>query len=84
MASVSLHDSPKAFQSSTMLALSVLTAVASLITTASAHGGVISMSVGSTKYTGWAPFNTPAGQVSAERPYSSFNPITNPSDATMS
>jgi len=42
------------------------------------------MSVGSTTYTGWSPYIPAAGQVSAERPYSSYNPSLDPVDPTMS
>ncbi|QRV94464.1 glycoside hydrolase family 61 protein [Ceratobasidium sp. AG-Ba] len=31
----------------------------------------------------WQPYNSPTGQVTAERPYSSFNPILDPVDPTM-
>jgi cellulase len=64
--------------------ISILTAVAAFASTVLAHGGVVSMTVGSTSYPGWQAFNSAAGQSSAERPYSSFNPILDPSDATMS
>ncbi|QRV94473.1 glycoside hydrolase family 61 protein [Ceratobasidium sp. AG-Ba] len=48
-----------------------------------AHGGVISIGIGSTKYTGWQPYNSPSGQVTAGRPYSSFDPILNPTASTI-
>ncbi|KAI0076808.1 hypothetical protein K474DRAFT_1691167 [Panus rudis PR-1116 ss-1] len=48
-----------------------------------AHGGVTSWSVGSTTYPGWQPYLSPAGQDTAGRPYSSYNPILDPVDPTM-
>lgn len=66
-----------------MIPITALTALAAYIVSAAAHGGITSMSIGSTTYPGWAPFNPPAGQVSAERPYSSYNPILDPLDPTL-
>ncbi|KAG8857647.1 hypothetical protein FRB96_005665 [Tulasnella sp. 330] len=60
-----------------------LVSLAAYIVTTAAHGGVIGLGIGSVNYTGWQPFNTPVGQISAERPYSSFNPITNAVDPTL-
>ncbi|KAG9018954.1 hypothetical protein FRB90_007945 [Tulasnella sp. 427] len=68
-----------------MRALSGLTALAAfLVSGAQAHGGVTSWSVGSTTYAGWQPY-LPAAQQSptAGRPYSSYDPITNPTGATL-
>ncbi|CAE6414552.1 unnamed protein product, partial [Rhizoctonia solani] len=48
-----------------------------------AHGGVVSIGIGGTKYQGWQPYNSPTGQVTAARPYSSFDPILNPTGATL-
>ncbi|KAG8772523.1 hypothetical protein FRC12_003030 [Ceratobasidium sp. 428] len=48
-----------------------------------AHGGVTSIAIGSAKYAGWQPYNSPTGQVTAERPYSSFDPILSPTGATL-
>ncbi|KAL0567666.1 Esterase/lipase/thioesterase [Marasmius crinis-equi] len=48
---------------------------------AHAHGGVLSISNGGTTYPGWQPYNTPTGQSSVIRPWSTYNPIQ---DATAS
>lgn len=67
-----------------MLSNTKLLGLAACISTVLAHGGVTSMSIGSTTYQGWQPYLPAAGQVTAERPYSSYNPILNPTDPTMS
>lgn len=66
-----------------MVSLLALASVAAYLTSVAAHGGVIGLAIGSTNYTGWSPYNPASGQVSAERPYASFNPITNAVDATL-
>ncbi|KAH7099341.1 cellulose-growth-specific protein [Auriculariales sp. MPI-PUGE-AT-0066] len=65
----------------------LLSALASLVAaavTVSAHGGVTSIIIGSTTYTGWSPYNDASNQTSIERPYSSYNPILSATDSTMS
>ncbi|KAL4250064.1 Endo-beta-1,4-glucanase D [Abortiporus biennis] len=57
----------------------ILAKVASVI----AHGGVTSWSVGSTTYQGWQPYLSAAGQDTAGRPYSSYNPILDAVDPTI-
>ncbi|EPS43036.1 hypothetical protein H072_2971 [Dactylellina haptotyla CBS 200.50] len=52
-----------------------LAAAALLASTVSAHGGVVSYSSGSTTWPGWQPYNSPSGQKSIERQYSSFDPL---------
>ncbi|KAG8954360.1 hypothetical protein FRC04_011686 [Tulasnella sp. 424] len=68
-----------------MIALSALTALAAfLVTGAQAHGGVTSWSIGSTTYPGWQPYLPAAQQsVTAGRPYTSYDPILNPTAATI-
>lgn len=65
-------------------------AFAALVTLASAalpqvlaHGGVLSYLIGGQTFQGWAPYNSPAGQTTIQRPWSSYNPITNPTDPTV-
>ncbi|KAG8927998.1 hypothetical protein FRC02_007479 [Tulasnella sp. 418] len=60
-----------------------LVALVAQISTVLAHGGVVQWGVGSTVYPGWSPYNSASGQVTAARPYSSFNPILNPTDSTL-
>ncbi|PPQ76483.1 hypothetical protein CVT26_012515 [Gymnopilus dilepis] len=48
---------------------------------AAAHGGVLSYSWSGQWYWGWQPYNSPTGQTSIQRPWSTYNPIT---DATNS
>ncbi|KAK6340604.1 hypothetical protein TWF696_008929 [Orbilia brochopaga] len=52
-----------------------LAAVALLASTVSAHGGVSSYQSGSTTWPGWSPYNSPSGQSSIERQYSSYDPL---------
>ncbi|KAG9020649.1 hypothetical protein FS837_007992, partial [Tulasnella sp. UAMH 9824] len=62
-----------------------LTALAAfLVSGAQAHGGVTSWSIGSTTYPGWQPY-LPASQqsVTAGRPYTSYDPILNPTASTI-
>ncbi|KAG9121400.1 hypothetical protein FRC07_002663 [Ceratobasidium sp. 392] len=58
-------------------------ALLSTITHIAAHGGVTSFSIGSTTYQGWQPYLSPSGQTTAGRPYSSYDPILNPTASTI-
>ncbi|CAN9080377.1 hypothetical protein AA0121_g580 [Alternaria tenuissima] len=53
----------------------VFTGAASLIATATAHGGVDQYIVGGTTYEGWSPYNSAAGQKTIQRQYSSYDPM---------
>ncbi|KAF8972277.1 cellulose-growth-specific protein [Flammula alnicola] len=55
-----------------------------LISQVAAHGGVTSYVIGGTTYAGWQPYNTPTGQTSIERPYSSYDPILSVSASIFS
>ncbi|KAG8741174.1 hypothetical protein FRC10_003219 [Ceratobasidium sp. 414] len=48
-----------------------------------AHGGVTSFGIAGKNYTGWQPYLSATGQVTAGRPYSSYDPILNPVATTM-
>ncbi|RPD67453.1 hypothetical protein L226DRAFT_519295 [Lentinus tigrinus ALCF2SS1-7] len=48
-----------------------------------AHGGVLSYKIDGQIFQGWAPYNSPTGQTTIQRPWSSYNPITNPTDPTL-
>ncbi|KAJ7036621.1 glycosyl hydrolase family 61-domain-containing protein [Mycena alexandri] len=48
-----------------------------------AHGGVLSYNIGGQIYQGWQPYNTPVGQTGIERPWSTYNPILDPTDPTL-
>ncbi|KAJ1304936.1 hypothetical protein OPQ81_006069 [Rhizoctonia solani] len=61
-------------------ALAILVAQA---TSTLAHGGVTSFSIGGVKYQGWQPFIQANGQVTAGRPYTSYDPILNPVGNTL-
>ncbi|KAL6710979.1 hypothetical protein ACN47E_006854 [Coniothyrium glycines] len=50
-------------------------AAASLLATASAHGGVDTYTVGTTVYQGWSPYNSVSSQKSIQRQYSSYDPM---------
>jgi len=60
------------------LTLATAAAILSYVSSTAAHGGVTSWSVGSTKYEGWQPYLSPSGQSTVGRPYSSYDPILNP------
>ncbi|CAE7189188.1 unnamed protein product [Rhizoctonia solani] len=47
------------------------------------HGGVTSIAIGGTTYQGWQPFISAANQVTAGRPYSSYDPILDPVGPTL-
>ncbi|EKM56323.1 glycoside hydrolase family 61 protein [Phanerochaete carnosa HHB-10118-sp] len=68
-----------------MFAFAALVALASsALPTVFAHGGVLAYSNAGNWYQGWAPYNSPDGQTSIERPWSTYNPITDPTDPTLS
>ncbi|KAF8598394.1 glycoside hydrolase family 61 protein [Ceratobasidium sp. AG-I] len=66
-----------------MFKLSALAIILAQATSIFAHGGVTSFSIGGTKYQGWQPFLQASGQVTAGRPYTSYDPILNPTGATL-
>jgi len=53
------------------------------ITGVSAHGGVLSYANAGNWYWGWQPYNSPTGQTSIQRPWSSYNPIQGATSATI-
>ncbi|KIP10563.1 carbohydrate-binding module family 1 protein [Phlebiopsis gigantea 11061_1 CR5-6] len=67
-----------------MFAFSTLLALASTaLPTVLAHGGVLSYSNAGNWYQGWSPYNTPTGQTTIQRPWSSYNPIQDATDPTI-
>lgn len=60
-----------------------LFALASAASTVLAHGGVLWYSNAGQWYQGWAPYNSPVGQTSIQRPWSTYNPITDATDAQL-
>jgi len=48
-----------------------------------AHGGVLAMANAGKWYTGWQPYNTPVGQSSIIRPWSTYDPITSATASTV-
>ncbi|KAK7464159.1 Esterase/lipase/thioesterase [Stygiomarasmius scandens] len=62
----------------TLLAIATL-ATLSLIPSAIAHGGVLSYNIDGEIYNGWAPYNSPDGQSTIQRP----NPILDATDPTL-
>ncbi|KAF8750899.1 Glycosyl hydrolase family 61 [Rhizoctonia solani] len=66
-----------------MYKLSALAVLLAQVGSIVAHGGVVSIGIGGTKYQGWQPYNSPSGQVTAGRPYSSFDPILSPTASTI-
>ncbi|KDR72743.1 hypothetical protein GALMADRAFT_270683 [Galerina marginata CBS 339.88] len=58
-------------------------AVALCVQQAAAHGGVLSYSWSGQWYWGWQPYNSPTGQTSIQRPWSSYNPIQDATDANL-
>lgn len=64
--------------------LKSLAVIAAFLTSgAFAHGGVTSYIIGGTTYPGWQPYNSPTGQASIGRPYSSYDPIMTTSASTF-
>ncbi|KIJ50872.1 carbohydrate-binding module family 1 protein [Sphaerobolus stellatus SS14] len=59
-------------------------AILSQVSQVAAHGGVLSYSWSGQTYQGWSPYNTPTGQTTIQRPWSSYNPITTATDPTLS
>ncbi|KAF9000505.1 glycosyl hydrolase family 61-domain-containing protein [Cyathus striatus] len=51
---------------------------------AAAHGGVIGFGNGGTYYPGWRAYNTEVGQVTIARQYATYNPIEDPTSASLS
>jgi cellulase len=60
---------------SMFVTLSTLAALCAL-PQALAHGGVLSYNIGGKIYNGWQPYNSPSGQTSIQRPWSTYDPIT--------
>ncbi|KAI0320037.1 glycosyl hydrolase family 61-domain-containing protein [Amylostereum chailletii] len=61
----------------------LLTLATAALPRALAHGGVLSYSNAGSWYWGWAPYNSPTGQTTIQRPWSSYNPITDATDPTL-
>lgn len=51
-------------------AAALFTLAASFATRVAAHGGVLSYSNAGTWYWGWQPYDTPTGQTTIQRPWS--------------
>ncbi|KAJ3775066.1 glycoside hydrolase family 61 protein [Lentinula raphanica] len=66
------------------LAFASLATLVSQIPLISAHGGVLSYKFGDATYQGFVPYNTPVGQTSIQREWDTYNPITDPTDASLS
>ncbi|EJD08026.1 uncharacterized protein FOMMEDRAFT_38849, partial [Fomitiporia mediterranea MF3/22] len=61
--------------------LATLAAIA--VTQVAAHGGVLEYSWDGQWYFGWQPYNSPTGQTTIQRPWSTYNPITDATDPTI-
>lgn len=67
-----------------MFAFTALLALASsALPAVLAHGGVLAYSNGGNWYQGWAPYNSPVGQTTIQRPWSTYNPIQDATDPTI-
>jgi len=67
-----------------MLSFATLAVLAgAAVTQVAAHGGVLSYSWTKTWYSGWAPYDSPTGQTTIQRPWSSYNPITDATSTTI-
>ncbi|KAI0088953.1 cellulose-growth-specific protein [Irpex rosettiformis] len=67
-----------------MFAFTALLALASAaLPSVLAHGGVLSYSNAGNWYQGWAPYNSPTGQTTIQRPWSTYNPITDATDSQI-
>ncbi|KAI0781783.1 glycosyl hydrolase family 61-domain-containing protein [Abortiporus biennis] len=67
----------------TALTALVTLASAGVLPQALAHGGVLSYKIDGSIFQGWAPYNSPVGQTTIQRPWSSYNPITVATDPTI-
>ncbi|THH08042.1 hypothetical protein EW145_g2971 [Phellinidium pouzarii] len=65
----------------TFASFAVLSATA--VTQVAAHGGVLSYAWSGQWYFGWQPYNSPTGQTTLQRPWSSYNPITDATSSTL-
>ncbi|KAI1795017.1 glycosyl hydrolase family 61-domain-containing protein [Ganoderma leucocontextum] len=67
-----------------MFAFATLVALASAaLPKVLAHGGVLSYEIEGEILQGWQPYDSPVGQTTIQRPWSSYNPITVPTDPTI-
>jgi lytic cellulose monooxygenase (C1-hydroxylating) len=67
-----------------MFAFAPFLALASAtLPTALAHGGVLAYSNAGNWYQGWAPYNSPVGQTTVQRPWATYNPIQDATDPTI-
>lgn len=57
--------------------------IAAFVATAAAHGGVLSYNIGGTTYKGFVPYNSPTGQSTIQREWDTYNPIQDPTLATL-
>ncbi|KAF9465058.1 glycoside hydrolase family 61 protein [Collybia nuda] len=64
-------------------AFAALALALSQVRQASAHGGVLNYNIGGTMYKGFTPYNTPVGQISIQREWDTYDPITNPTSGTI-
>ncbi|THH18544.1 hypothetical protein EW146_g2456 [Bondarzewia mesenterica] len=67
-----------------MFAAALLTALSFGATQVAAHGGVLAYSLAGKYYNGFLAYNTPVGQSSIQREWDTYNPITDPTDSSLS
>nr|AFO72233.1 glycoside hydrolase family 61 protein B [Heterobasidion parviporum] len=67
-----------------MFLIPLLTALSFGAPKVAAHGGVLAYSLVGTWYSGFVPYNTPTGQSTIQREWDTYNPITDPTDASIS
>ncbi|KAI0266449.1 cellulose-growth-specific protein [Gloeopeniophorella convolvens] len=63
--------------------VALLALASSALPSVLAHGGVLSYSWSGQWYWGWQPYDTPTGQTTIQRPWSSYNPIQDATDPTI-
>ena len=64
--------------------LAALLSTGALLSTAAAHGGVLSYNFAGKWYNGFVPYNSPANQpATIQREWDSYNPITDVTANTM-
>lgn len=61
--------------------LAVLTLAGVFITSTSAHGGVTEYVIGGKTILGWQPYNSPNGQSTIQRQWSTYDPLYQASDS---
>ncbi|KAJ8508420.1 hypothetical protein ONZ45_g9301 [Pleurotus djamor] len=66
-----------------MLKIAFLSAALGVLPRVLGHGGVLYYSNAGNWYNGWQPYNSPVGQSTIQRPWSTYDPIQDPTLSTI-